>query len=138
MGRFAVAVNDRHRKQRARQSAKFDADCLAFASALVAFQTERLQDAIRLYRDPDNNQPVFDQKEMGQMAMSVRNAQAVGKLALGEAQSSEKKQLELDLGEQTRNLSYDELLGRLKTLATTEPMRAILADALGTALPETL
>ena len=126
-------MSDRRRQQKAKRSAQFDTQCFGFATAFVEFQAERLRDAVSEYRDPERSVFVPDQKSMGQMAASVRNAQAIGKLALGEAQSSEKKQLDLDLGEQTRNLSYDELIKRLQGIATQEPMRAILADALGPA-----
>ena len=130
-------MSDKKANQRRKKAERLASDCYVFAREFIAFQTLCLRDAVALY-NAGNKKPTYNQKEMGQMASSVRNAQAIGNLALGEAQSSEKKQLELDLGEQARNLGYDELVDRLKRSATTEPIRGILADALGHAASEAL
>lgn len=94
--------------RRAALSAQFDAACHTVAKNFIAFQTEQLRDAIARYKEKikaqaegdESGEPqpflTVDQKELNQMALSIRKMQEVGRMALGE--TTDRKQLDLDFG----------------------------------------
>lgn len=94
--------------RRAALSAQFDAACHTVAKNFIAFQTEQLRDAIARYKEKikaqaegdESGEPqpflIVDQKELNQMALSIRKMQEVGRMALGE--TTDRKQLDLDFG----------------------------------------
>lgn len=91
--------------RREKLSAAFDAECHALAKEFIAFQKGQLKDAIARYKsriesqrlDDSSAQPqpflVVDQKELNQMALSIRKMQEVGRMALGE--TTDRQQLDL-------------------------------------------
>lgn len=91
--------------KRAELSAAFDRDCHALAKEFVAFQGRQLRDAINRYKTAITKQReadeagmsqlflIVDQKELNQMALSIRKMQEVGRMALGE--TTDRKQLDL-------------------------------------------
>lgn len=99
---------DAWKMRREKLSAAFDAECHALAKEFIAFQKGQIKDAIARYKsriesqrlDDSSAQPqpflVVDQKELNQMALSIRKMQEVGRMALGE--TTDRKQLDLDFG----------------------------------------
>lgn len=98
---------DAWKMRREKLSAAFDAECHALAKEFIAFQSQQLRDAIRRYnvniaaiaagKWPDteivNRFLIVDQKELNQMALSIRKMQEVGRMALGE--TTDRQQLDL-------------------------------------------
>lgn len=98
---------DAWKMRREKLSAAFDAECHALAKEFIAFQSQQLRDAIRRYnvniaaiaagKWPDteivNRFLIVDQKELSQMALSIRKMQEVGRMALGE--TTDRRQLDL-------------------------------------------
>lgn len=96
---------DAWKMRREKLSAAFDAECHALAKEFIAFQKSQIKDAIARYKsriesqrlDDCGGQPqpflVVDQKELNQMALSIRKMQEVGRMALGE--TTDRQQLDL-------------------------------------------
>lgn len=109
----------------------FNDDCYAFAREFVALQTGEMREIVKGHQDAirDGKFPRLDQKAMNQMALSVRKAQEIGKNALGEA--TERKQLDFGFGESLKDLTYEQLVDRVRQVIASEPIRAVLANAGG-------
>lgn len=113
---------DAWKMRREKLSAAFDAECHALAKEFIAFQSQQLRDAIRRYKDsiaviaagektdPAQPQPflVVDQKELNQMALSIRKMQEVGRMALGETTDRQQLDLPFDKMPDVRLVIVDE------------------------------